>query len=139
MVVVGVGTGHARIYYGLPGRSSKMPLRGDKPVFSSQEGVCRVLGGMLQPLYRPRPRTSTPFPGAMNGWHHVASFLETSTVVPPRFFVQKNYGAGTDIARGHSFRLLRQILTPTENAPLARKNLSLFQIWKNKVFSKVTS
>ena len=24
-----VGTGHARIYYGLPGRSSKMPLRGD--------------------------------------------------------------------------------------------------------------
>ena len=56
----------------------------------------------------------------MNGWHHVALFLERFYVLCPRFFVQKNYGARTNIVNGHSFRLLRPIPTPTENAPLAR-------------------
>ena len=59
-------------------------------------------------------------PGTMNGWHHVASFSESFYARSARFFVQKNYGALTHIARGHSFRLLRQILTPTENTPLVR-------------------
>ena len=65
-----------------------------------------------------------PVPGTMNGWHHVASFSETSTALSASIFDQKNYGARTDTARGHSFRLLRHILTPTENAPLARKQKS---------------
>ena len=66
------------------------------------------------------PRTTKPLPATTTGWHHVASFSESFYAAAPRFFDQKNYGTRTDTARGHSFRLLRPISTPTENAPLAR-------------------
>ena len=96
------------------------PIHSRYPVFYCYKGVCRVLGGMLHPTYRPRPRIAMPFPGRVTGCHHVASFSEGFYAVAARFFDQKNYGTRTHIARGHSFRLLRPISTPTENAPLAR-------------------
>ena len=96
------------------------PIHSHYPVFCCYKGVCRVLGGMLQPTYRPRPRTSTTFPGTMNGWHHVASFSESFYAATASIFDQKNYGTRTDTVSGHSFRLLCPISTPTENAPLAR-------------------
>ena len=99
------------------------PIHSRYPVFTCYKGVCRVLGSMLQPTYRPRPRITMAFPCRMTGWHHAAPFSETSTVVAARFFDQKNYGTRTHIVNARSFRLLRLIPTPTENAPLARKTL----------------
>ena len=60
-------------------------------VFSGQEGVCRVLGGMLQHIYRSGPRLLRPLPGQSALCHHVASFLATSTVAYPRNFGTTNY------------------------------------------------
>ena len=70
---------------------------------------------------RPRSLIPMPFPCTMTGSHHVASFSEGFHALCASIFDQKNYGARTDIARGHSFRLLRLLPTPTENAPLARQ------------------
>ena len=71
-----------------------------------------------------------PFPCTMTGCHHVASFSEGFYAVAARFFDQKNYVPVTHIVSGHSFRLLRPISTPTENAPLARQSLtSLFDVF----------
>ena len=104
------------------------PIHSRYSVFTCYKGVCPVLGSMLQPTYRPRPRTSMAFPGGTTGCHYVASYSEGFYALPARFFNQKNYGTRTHIVSGHSFRLLRLIPTPTENAPLARKYSHLFKI-----------
>ena len=77
------------------------------PVFSGHQGVCPLLGGMLQPIYRSGPRLSRPFPGQSTRWHHAASFLVTSTVSAARFFSTTNYVTITDIVSGHGFGPLR--------------------------------
>ena len=69
------------------------------PVFSGQEGVCRVLGGMLQHIYRSGPRLLRPLPGQSALCHHAASFLATSTARSPRFFGTTNY-----VTRTHRHR-----------------------------------
>ena len=83
-------------------------------------GVSPVLGGMLQPRWRSSTLFPRAVPGTMNGWYHVASFSESFYARSASIFEQKNTGVRTDIVRGHYFRLLRPIHTPTENAPLAR-------------------
>ena len=80
--------------------------------------VCPVVGGLLQP--NRDTLMGVPFPCTTIGWHHVAPLSENYYAVPPCSFDQKNYGTRTDTARGHSFRLLRPISTPTENPPLTR-------------------
>ena len=77
------------------------------PVFSGQEGVCRVLGGMLQHIYRPGTHILRPFPGQSARWHHAASFLEISTADSARFLSTTNYVTITDIVSGHGFGPLR--------------------------------
>ena len=69
------------------------------PVFSGQEGVYPLLGGMLQPIYRSGPRLPRPFPGQSALCHHAASFLATSTVACPRNFGTTNYVTRTDTHR----------------------------------------
>ena len=82
------------------------------PVFSGQEGVCRVLGGMLQHIYRSGPRLLRPLPGQSALWHHAASFLATSTVAHARNFGTTNYVTRTSIVSGHALGPLRPNLAP---------------------------
>ena len=77
------------------------------PVFSGQEGVCPVLGGMLQPIYRPGTHITRPFPAQTTRWHHAASFLATSTAAVARYFGTTNYVTITDIVSGHALGPLR--------------------------------
>ena len=78
-------------------------------VFSGQEGVCRVLGGMLQPIYRSGPRLPRPFPGQSTRCHHAALFLAISTASAPSIFGTTNYvtRTHTHIVSGHGFGPLR--------------------------------
>ena len=87
------------------------------PVFSGQEGVCRVLGGMLQPIYRSGPRLPRPFPGQSTRYHHAASFLAISPVAHSRNFGTTNYITRTYIHTSHH---TRTYIHTSESAPVAR-------------------
>ena len=60
-------------------------------VFPGQEGVCRLLGGMLQSIYRPSTHITRPFPDQSARCHHAASFLAISPVAHSRNFGTTNY------------------------------------------------
>ena len=77
-------------------------------VFSGQEGVCPLLGGMLQPIYRSGPRLPRPFPGQSTRCHHAASFLATSTVAAARYFGTTNY-----VTRTHRHHSRTRLWAPT--------------------------
>ena len=73
-----------------------------QPVFSGQEGVLPLLGGMLHPTYRSRPRIPIPFPAQPGGWHHESSFLAISTAAPERNFGTTNYSKRTHRQTSHA-------------------------------------
>ena len=99
---IGGGRGNCR---GDP--TQHLHIRCYKPVFSGQEGVCRVLCGMLQHIYRPGTHISRPLPGQSTRCHYATSFLATSTADFTRFFGTTNYVTRTDIVSGHGFGPLR--------------------------------
>ena len=96
-------------------------------------GCLSLLGGMLQPIYRPGTHITRPFPGQSTRCHHAASFLAISPVAHSRNFGTTNYVTRTHIHTSHADTALGpyvRTLLRTESAPVARKKTENSLVWK---------